>query len=452
MARGLYLVNFSRKYNIIGKTKSQCHFLVRQRKKLKKCGGFAHINGSKRSILETSARMDFLGVTSTTNIFISAAQQQSQLESLANSALSRGIDLYTKQDYDGAIKEFQRSIGLSPSSSYSPDASHYMANAYLRLDDPENAIKAYQTSIRLHPDRDDTHINLGNLYFAQKRYGEAASEYSEAVRINPDANNLFSLGQAYLNTGEYDKAERRFDRVRSLEPGKPNGHYGLGLVLSRKGRYEDAIRQFEEAITIKNDFHDAYAEIGYAYADLGQMDDAEEIVALLEDKAPDLADTLSVYMYEVDPPKLTFAYYSSTFNHSLSANTPVSALDAYLTTANTTRTFTMKFRFSKEMDRTSVENQFNWTISRALGGGPGQAYNFNMAIPDTEIKLAPIPDYVTYDSETLTATVYFRVQQNAVADGTIDPSHIEFKFNGKDQYGLKMDSEMDQFTGFSGIA
>jgi hypothetical protein len=51
---------------------------------------------------------------SNTDIFSATIQQSAQLESLANNALSKGIDLYTRQDYEGAIKEFRRSIGLAP--------------------------------------------------------------------------------------------------------------------------------------------------------------------------------------------------------------------------------------------------------------------------------------------------------------------------------------------------
>ena len=396
--------------------------------------------------------MDLLGIGNTLDIFVSSAVQESQLESLANSALSRAIDLYIKEDYEGSIKEFQRAIGLAPASPNSVDAANYMANAYLHLNDTETAVKAYQTAIRLNPSRDDTRIKLGNLYFAQGQYEEAVKEYKEAVRINPSPDNFFALGQAYLHTGQINEAEDQFIRVRGLEPEKPNGHYGLGLAYSKRGRHEDAIRQFEKAVQLRNDFYDAYAEIGYAYADLGRMEEAQEMVELLEEKAPELADTLSRYMYKVDPPKLMFAYSTSSFNHHLSVNTPVSALDAYLATANTSKVFTMKFQFDKQMDRDSVENALNWRISRAAGSGPGQAYNFAMTIPPSEVTIAPIPEYVTYDSDTLTATVYFRIHQNASGDGTIDPSHIEFKFSGDDQFGLKMNSDYDQFTGFYGIA
>ena len=84
--------------------------------------------------------MDLLGNVTSANLFISAAQQQPQLTELANTALSHGIDLYMNKDYKGAIREFQRSIGLAPQSQYAVDASNYTANSYLQMDEPEKAI------------------------------------------------------------------------------------------------------------------------------------------------------------------------------------------------------------------------------------------------------------------------------------------------------------------------
>ena len=51
----------------------------------------------------------------------------------------------------------------------------------------------------------------------------------------------------------------------------------------------------------------------------------------------------------------------------------------------------------------------------------------------------------------MNAPVYFKIQQNASADGTIDPSHIEFRFDGKDKFGLKMNPDFDQYNGFSKV-
>lgn len=394
--------------------------------------------------------MDAISTDYTGSLFVSTYNQQS-LDSLANTALTNGIDLYMREDYKGAVKEFQRSIGLSPESENSVDAANYMAMAYLQLGDTENAIKAYEKSVTLNPYLDDTRITLGNLYFSEERYDEAATSYKEAVRLNPDASNCFSLGQAYIYSGQYDLAENQFNTVRRLEPTRPNGNYGLGLVYSKQERYEDAIREFKEAISLNEDFYGAYAELGYAYADLGMIDEAREQKEFLEQNDYDLSETLSKYIFKVDPPKFVMAY-STDFIYSKSTNTLVSSLDTYLQNANTSKTFHMEFLFDKSMDRETVENRFNWTIKRSSGTEPGEAYNFGLPVPSTEIKISTYPDSVYYDSESLKATIKFTIAQNASADGTIDPSHIVFNFNGKDQYGYKMDIDYDEFSGFSGTA
>jgi tetratricopeptide (TPR) repeat protein len=317
-----------------------------------------------------------------TDIFSATIQQPAQLESLANNALSKGIDLYRHQDYEGAIREFRRSIGLAPHSTYSTDASNYMANAYMALGDTDGAVKAYKNALRLSPNQDDTYISLGNLYFADGKYDEAAEAYEKAVKIWPSS---------YLNAGRYSEADREFNTVLRMEPDKPGGYYGLGLNLSKQGRYEDAILQFKEAIRIDPKFYNGYAELGYAHADLGEMDEAQRIVEILEPIAPELADTLSRHMYKVDTPKFMFAFANEGFNYHLPWKTPLSALNGYLATPNAEKTFKMIFQFDKEMDRESVENVLNWNIGRSTQSGPGQAYNYGYPLPNTEVTLPPIP-------------------------------------------------------------
>lgn len=39
----------------------------------------------------------------------------------------------------------------------------------------------------------------------------------------------------------------------------------------------------------------------------------------------------------------------------------------------------------------------------------------------------------------------------SAVDGTIDPSHIIFKFSGEDIFGNKMDEDSDEYSPFTGI-
>jgi len=385
------------------------------------------------------------------SFFVSSAQLQESRQQMAGNALNTGITAYQKGDYKTAITAFRNAIGLNPQAANAVDIGNYVASSYLKLGDNRNAAKAYEESIALNKSRDDTHIKLGNLYFSEERYQEAEAEYAEAVKINPQPANLYSLGQAQIKTGNFRGAEEQFSKIERVARDAVNGPYGMGLSYSAQGRYEEAVIKFQEAIDLDDEFYDAHLEMGYAYADMGEMDEAQEVFELLEEPSPELADLLSRHMYKVDTPKFSFARADGAFPYLQPARTKVSSLDNYLTTANASKNFKMVFQFDKEMDRESVEKLYNWNISRSTASGPGEFYNFGNPLPETEIKLKSTPEYVYYDDKQLTATVYFKITQNATADGTLDPAHIVFNFNGEDKYGLKMDPDADEFSGFSRI-
>ena len=396
--------------------------------------------------------IDFSSVNFADGLFSATLTQSNGLESLANAALQRGIDAFMNKDYGRAVDEFKRSVGIGRNSSFAADAAQYLAMAYIQLEDTDSAVKAYKTAYQIDPSRDDIHVKLGNLYFSQEKYEDARSEYADAVRLNPSTVNRYSLGQAYIELGRFEDAASQFNEIIRLASKDPGGYFGLGQTYSRQGKHEDAIVQYKEAISRDPYLYGAYEQMGYSYADLGDMENAQKMVDFLEkNEQLESADTLSRYMYKVDPPKMIFAHSSSSFPFSMGKGTPLVALNSYLMNPGASKTMTLTIQFDKALDRESVENPANWLISRTTGQGPGQAYNFGLRIPSTEIGIKSIPDAVTWDAKNMTATVYFTVKQNADANGTIDPSHIEFKFSGKDIYGLKMNPKFDQFNGFSGV-
>ncbi len=383
-------------------------------------------------------------------LFSATQVNYAQLEYYAGNTLNRGIELYKKKEYSAAVQAFKSSIALDPDAAYAANAARMMADTYVKMGDTESAIESLRTFVELSPSSDAAHVNLGQMLYSEERYDEALAEYEKAVELNPDAGNRFALGQAYLQTAETGKAEEQFMQVLLMAPEDPAGNMGLGQTYSRSGQYELAIEQFETAIDKKNDFYDAWAELGYTYADMGDIDRATEIYEFLEKRAPSLSDVLNRYIYKADPPKIAFAHADGTFANTLPRLTALSDLDDSLSSAGTSKVFTMKFQFDKEMDRTSVETVTNWQIGRASGTGPAR-YNYGLAIQSTEIQVPGLPDYVSYDPVNFTATVFFTITQNATADGTIDPGHVQFTFRGTDRFGQKMDPARDQYTGFTGV-
>jgi Flp pilus assembly protein TadD len=382
-----------------------------------------------------------------------AANSQANLDALAGTLLGQGIDFFQKGDYRHAINAFKRSAALSPFSENAAKSYDYMGKTYLKQDNTAEAIKVYQEAVRIYPRRDEFHLALGDIYLKKAMPDNALSEFEAAVKLNPDSvESRYSLGQSYLTAGRLDAAREQFAKVVRLTPTSAAGYYGLGQAARLAGDYSEAVLQLKKAIQVNRNFEKAYVELGYTYADTGDFPRASDQTAILSSRGSSQAAALETYISNAAKPKILAVLSPDGFNTAMGRATPVSALNSSLAVPGGSKLFSVNFAFSKDMDQASVLNRDNWKITRASIRENRGVYNGGLTPPKTEAVILPTPVAVTYDTETNTATVRFKVSQNAAANATIDPAHIVFKFYGQDTYGKVMDASADEFSGFSKIA
>ena len=374
-----------------------------------------------------------------------------QYDKIAGTALGTGIDSFTAGDYDKAVRDFRRCIAMSPYSDNALKAYGYMADAYAKLGKTSDAIKACRQAIGMFPSDDTLNLKLGNLLYGDKKYSEAVEQYKQAVKKNPNEyDNVYSLGEGYLSQGNYADAVAQFKRAIQLNPKDSGGHYGLGKAYERMGRLSEAQEQLEKAVAIDNDLSDAHYELGVVYTKQERTRKADSELDILSDQSTELYVQLQAEINKTTSPRIRTAY-STYLNLSAPAGTEVSSLDSSLETPGATKNYTVSFIFDKDMDISSVLNVFNWKISRSTGMSTGGLYNWGMAIPDTEISISSIPLNVTYNPDSLTAKITIAITQNATGDGTIELSHLVFRFKGTDEYGNAMDTTADQYNGIAKV-
>lgn len=398
--------------------------------------------------------MDLFNITSD-SLFPLNSSQNAQREQFAGQSLVRGLDAYSNGDYRAAVQNFRQAVAYAPQSESALNAYDYQARAHYALGETAAAVDAYKALLKAVPGRDDIRLALASIYMNEGRTDEAHREYEEAVRINPTPANRFSLGNSYLAQGLVGQAHTQFEIVRRETPTEPYGNFGLGLAYAKEGRFDAAIQKFQDAIGQRPDYWQAYAEMGYAYVDSGDTESAQEVLSTLTANSTKDAVFLAAYMNEKSKPRITGVYPSAAFEYfpfALSAGTKLADISQYLKQPGDETVLSLSVSFSKSMDRIEVENVLNWSITRAMGTGQGDGYNYAMTLPETETELDTHPFAVYYDNTEQTATILLKVRQNSTGTGTIDPMHLDFSFQGKDTFGLTMDPEADKYSGYSGIA
>jgi tetratricopeptide (TPR) repeat protein len=167
-----------------------------------------------------------------------------------------GMALYARGNYDDAVKSLLRAADLAPSDprgypflskayDSSPSQADEVIQRFRRFAElqPRNARAQYYYAMSMwkgkrtqDPDLDlhliesllkealvldpklaDAHLQLGNLLSDQKKYPESIPEYLKALELNPDlADAHYRLAQAYVRTGEKDRAQEQFQVYQKL--------------------------------------------------------------------------------------------------------------------------------------------------------------------------------------------------------------------------------------------
>jgi tetratricopeptide (TPR) repeat protein len=72
------------------------------------------------------------------------------------------------------------------------------------------------------------HFNLGTAFAAQEQFADAAREFHDALRIQPDyVNARFNLASALANLGRFDEAIRQFQEVVRAQPDFPGARQAI---------------------------------------------------------------------------------------------------------------------------------------------------------------------------------------------------------------------------------
>ncbi|MFY9556337.1 MAG: tetratricopeptide repeat protein [Blastocatellia bacterium] len=133
---------------------------------------------------------------------------------------------------------------------------------------------------------------LGDMASAQ-RSREDFKRNLEASTLNPaDASAHYNLGLIYQQRRQFDDAKSSFNRAIEIDPEERDAHYQLGRIAREEGRLADAIRHFDAVVSRNSEHsqHEVWREIGHAYFEAGQYEDARAAFERFTDKRPSDAE------------------------------------------------------------------------------------------------------------------------------------------------------------------
>ena len=152
-------------------------------------------------------------------------------------------------------------------------AKTYFVWGYTKSDlgDYKGAITDYTHAIRLNPDDANAYNNRGNAKSNLGQHFAAIADYDIAIRLNPDyANAYINRGLAKMDLGQHFAAIADYDIAIRLNPDHTDAYINRGVAKGKLGQHFAAIADYDIAIRLKPDYAIAYYNRGIAKYHLGQ--------------------------------------------------------------------------------------------------------------------------------------------------------------------------------------
>jgi tetratricopeptide (TPR) repeat protein len=206
------------------------------------------------------------------------------------------------------------------------DVNHrlLLGGIYLREGQSRLAEEQFLAASRLAPNQAAVHLDLGQVYSAEKKWPQAEREFETAIQLDPsnptmlspyadflvarrqapkalalaqhfvDAHPDIAQGHVILGSLQFDSkntsaAQAEFERAIQIEPKNVQGYLRMGRVYQEENQPDAAIGQYQKALDLQPKFAPLVTMVGNLYLEKGDLETARKYYERALQADPDFA-------------------------------------------------------------------------------------------------------------------------------------------------------------------
>lgn len=202
----------------------------------------------------------------------------------------KGYIHYSLNEFDEAIKMYQKALTISPNDLMS---RFLLALIYDRMGYYNEEIQQFNKILEVEPNNTRAIKGLAIAYMSAGNNVEATNKLVALLSIDPtDKNTYLYLEKLYLTQLNISEATNILNKFIERFPDDDEGYYLLGNIYARSGNVREAIINYQKALSINPDNAIYHYTLGVAYIENGDKNSAQREITILNSLNPELATDL----------------------------------------------------------------------------------------------------------------------------------------------------------------
>jgi tetratricopeptide (TPR) repeat protein len=159
---------------------------------------------------------------------------------------AKGLGAAEKGNYKESADILYRAIKLDSSNI---EARNHLGKILLRMEKYSEAIERLSVKTA---DAETLQIR-GDAYFALENYSAAFADYSESLKVSPNASAYLGLGNVFVKMHNIPEGINNYTKAIELNSDCADFYFYRGKAFNLQGKYNEAINDFNRACELDPD-------------------------------------------------------------------------------------------------------------------------------------------------------------------------------------------------------
>ena len=191
---------------------------------------------------------------------------------------NQAIAAFNEENYEKALKSFEQIMAIEQTPVYKADDPNavdtvIMFNAGLAAYNAQNydkAIDYYTKAAKYKYNGAKTYTLISSSYLQKKDTVGALQILQDGLKeYTQESSLLVEIINIYINKNKVDEAIKYLEMAIAQDPKNPTFHFAQGTMFDRLLKSDEAATCYLKAIELKEDYFDAYYNLGALYYNKG---------------------------------------------------------------------------------------------------------------------------------------------------------------------------------------